>query len=271
MTSSRAPVESTDQARARWPRPVRRGNQGSVVRSIGGLGRAQQLGHRGQAGAQDDQDVVGSTPVRRASSRAAMRACWNGSAPGRPGSSSASGHARCRALRPRWRCRPSGPGRWGPATAVVATGRITGVEDGIVGRGPPRSRSGDDPLLEGGGNAGHPGPDRRAARPVGAVGLGDARPPRRRRLRATRRPGGRADPDGLGPGREGCAQAPAGRAAAGRRDRPGMAQGPPGGRTLGARHLRRRRGPAGGALGQSRPPARTATRSPARRPPTGRP
>ena len=55
-----------------------------------------------------------------------------------------------------------------------------------------------------------------------------------------------------GAGREGRAQAPPGRAPAGRRHRARVAQGAPRGGALGARDLRRRRGPPGRAAGRPR-------------------
>ena len=59
-----------------------------------------------------------------------------------------------------------------------------------------------------------------------------------------------ADRERPGAGREGGAQAPVGRAPAGRRHRARMAQGAPRGRAVGARDLRRRRGAAGRAAGR---------------------
>ena len=79
-------------------------------------------------------------------------------------------------------------------------------------------------------------------------------------------------PDGRATGHQRHTQAPLGRTAPHRHHRPSLAQGPRRGRPLGARHLRRRRGPAGGGPGQPRPRALTATpsrvrgRHPSRRP-----
>ena len=101
-----------------------------------------------------------------------------------------------------------------------------------------------------GGHPGHSGPHRRATRAVRPVGLRDARPPHRRRLRDPGGPATRPDRERAGPGRKGRAQAPPGRAPPGRRHRAGVAQGAPGGGPLGARHLRRRRGSPGGAAGR---------------------